>query len=138
MSRHLSFTPHDSKPLSVGFVLAPHRQALLSFETTQRRSRTMGDVHEADLEFENTDAGASTTYPTEAGKVRKGGHLVIRGRPCKARFLTTVLRSVSISCSMYLCLWHWGEHRGCCVGFFARLLSLSAGRCSSVCRVHVA
>lgn len=41
------------------------------------------DVHEADLQFENTDAGASTTYPNEAGKVRKGGHLVIRGRPCK-------------------------------------------------------
>lgn len=40
-------------------------------------------VHEADLQFENADAGASTTYPTEAGKVRKGGHLVIRGRPCK-------------------------------------------------------
>jgi hypothetical protein len=43
------------------------------------------DVHEADLQFENTDAGASTTYPNEAGKVRKGGHLVIRGRPCKVR-----------------------------------------------------
>jgi hypothetical protein len=41
------------------------------------------EVHEADLQFENTDAGASKTYPTEAGKVRKGGHLVIRGRPCK-------------------------------------------------------
>jgi translation initiation factor 5A len=44
----------------------------------------MGDgVHEADLQFEHADAGASTTYPMEAGKVRKGGHLVIRGRPCK-------------------------------------------------------
>lgn len=43
------------------------------------------EVHEADLEFDNTDAGASTTYPNEAGKVRKGGHLVIRGRPCKVR-----------------------------------------------------
>ena len=43
------------------------------------------EVHEADLHFENTDAGASTTYPNEAGKVRKGGHLVIRGRPCKVR-----------------------------------------------------
>lgn len=43
------------------------------------------EVHEADLEFENTDAGASLTHPSEAGKVRKGGHLVIRGRPCKVR-----------------------------------------------------
>lgn len=52
----------------------------------------MGDeneVHEADLQFENTDAGASTTYPTEAGKVRKGGHLVIRGRPCKVIDVST-------------------------------------------------
>lgn len=46
---------------------------------------TREEVHEADLHFENTDAGASTTYPNEAGKVRKGGHLVIRGRPCKVR-----------------------------------------------------
>eukprot|EP00892_Ulva_mutabilis_P011259 jgi/Ulvmu1/8505/UM044_0039.1 len=50
----------------------------------------MGDeVHEADLQFENTDAGASTTYPNEAGKIRKGGHLVIRGRPCKVVEVST-------------------------------------------------
>lgn len=47
------------------------------------------EVHEADLQFENTDAGASTTYPNEAGKVRKGGHLVIRGRPCKVVDVST-------------------------------------------------
>ena len=55
----------------------------------------MAEVHEADLEFEATDAGASTTYPTEAGKVRKGGHLVIRGRPCKARSLTALMQSIT-------------------------------------------
>lgn len=55
----------------------------------------MADVHEADLEFENTDAGASTTYPTEAGKVRKGGHLVIRGRPCKVRLPGHIMSATS-------------------------------------------
>jgi hypothetical protein len=63
----------------------------------------MAEVHEADLEFENTDAGASTTYPTEAGKVRKGGHLVIRGRPCKARsFLGITYASPTASWTLLL------------------------------------
>lgn len=60
----------------------------------------MAEVHEADLEFENTDAGASTTYPTEAGKVRKGGHLVIRGRPCKARPLIASMHSFPCYCCL--------------------------------------
>merc|ERR1712146_13708 len=29
------------------------------------------------------DAGASATYPMEAGQIRKGGHIVIKNRPCK-------------------------------------------------------
>jgi translation initiation factor 5A len=36
-----------------------------------------------DYDFEGGDAGASTTYPMEAGQIRKGGHIVIKGRPCK-------------------------------------------------------
>jgi len=37
----------------------------------------------ADEEFENTDAGASLVYPCEAGQIRKGGYIVIKGEPCK-------------------------------------------------------
>jgi translation initiation factor 5A len=33
--------------------------------------------------FESSDAGASKTYPQQAGNIRKGGHIVIKGRPCK-------------------------------------------------------
>merc|ERR1712159_678058 len=33
--------------------------------------------------FEQADAGASLVYPMEAGQVRKGGYMVIKGFPCK-------------------------------------------------------
>lgn len=72
----------------------------------------MAEVHEADLEFEATDAGASTTYPTEAGKVRKGGHLVIRGRPCKARSLTALVGSVTGYCRLRLLVVPFGDALG--------------------------
>ena len=29
------------------------------------------------------DAGASKTYPQQAGAIRKNGYIVIKGRPCK-------------------------------------------------------
>lgn len=40
-------------------------------------------------EFEGTDSGASTTYPSEAGQIRKGGHIVIKDRPCKVIDVST-------------------------------------------------
>lgn len=36
-----------------------------------------------DYTFENTDAGAALTYPSEAGALRKGGHVLLKGHPCK-------------------------------------------------------
>ncbi|KAF7000239.1 hypothetical protein CFC21_016174 [Triticum aestivum] len=39
-----------------------------------------------DHHFESkADAGASKTYPMQAGAIRKGGFLVIKNRPCKVR-----------------------------------------------------
>lgn len=35
------------------------------------------------VEFETTAAGASLTYPMEAGSARKGCHLMLKGKPCK-------------------------------------------------------
>ena len=40
-------------------------------------------AEEHDVHFESADAGASLTYPQQAGTVRKNGFLVIKGRPCK-------------------------------------------------------
>ena len=37
-------------------------------------------------QFESkADAGASKTYPQQAGTIRKNGYIVIKGRPCKVR-----------------------------------------------------
>merc|ERR1711898_29637 len=35
------------------------------------------------------DAGASHTVNSEAGQIRKGGHIVIKGRPCKVVDVST-------------------------------------------------
>ena len=43
----------------------------------------MADTAGHDVHFESADAGASQTYPQQAGTVRKNGFLVIKGRPCK-------------------------------------------------------
>ena len=32
---------------------------------------------------QSTDAGASLTYPQQAGTIRKNGFVVIKNRPCK-------------------------------------------------------
>ena len=39
--------------------------------------------------FESADAGASETYPAEAGTLRKGSHVMIKGKPCKVSEITT-------------------------------------------------
>eukprot|EP00581_Thalassiosira_minuscula_P006622 CAMPEP_0183704186 /NCGR_PEP_ID=MMETSP0737-20130205/1605_1 /TAXON_ID=385413 /ORGANISM="Thalassiosira miniscula, Strain CCMP1093" /LENGTH=161 /DNA_ID=CAMNT_0025931009 /DNA_START=52 /DNA_END=537 /DNA_ORIENTATION=+ len=33
--------------------------------------------------IESTDAGASATIPMEAGQIKKGGYIMIKGKPCK-------------------------------------------------------
>eukprot|EP01084_Bolivina_argentea_P299576 516404_1 len=42
-----------------------------------------------DYDFSTTEAGASHTYPCDAGQIRKGGHIVIKGRPCKVVNVST-------------------------------------------------
>lgn len=38
---------------------------------------------EEDYNIESVDAGASATIPMEAGQIKKGGHMMIKGKPCK-------------------------------------------------------
>jgi translation initiation factor 5A len=33
--------------------------------------------------FESADAGATLTTPTDAGSIRKGGHVMLKEKPCK-------------------------------------------------------
>jgi len=42
----------------------------------------MSDSEEHHFESK-ADAGASKTYPQQAGTVRKNGYLVVKNRPCK-------------------------------------------------------
>lgn len=39
-----------------------------------------------DENFEKVESGASDTYPTDAGSIKKGGLMVIKGRPCRVKF----------------------------------------------------
>jgi len=45
----------------------------------------MAEEHDDDHDYaiESADAGASDTIPMEAGSVKKGGHMMIKGKPCK-------------------------------------------------------
>lgn len=33
--------------------------------------------------FDSADAGASLTFPQQAGTIRKNGYIIAKGRPCK-------------------------------------------------------
>merc|ERR1719225_769705 len=39
--------------------------------------------------FETTDAGAALVYPLQAGELRKGSHVMIKGHPCKVAEVST-------------------------------------------------
>ncbi|CAL9198399.1 unnamed protein product [Musa hybrid cultivar] len=49
-----------------------------------------GSMSDEEHHFESkADAGASKTYPQQAGTIRKNGYIVIKGRPCKVVEVST-------------------------------------------------
>lgn len=44
---------------------------------------------ELDADFSGADAGNSSTYPMQCSALRKNGHVVIKGRPCKIIDMST-------------------------------------------------
>lgn len=49
----------------------------------------MADEEHHDVTFESADAGASLTYPQQAGTIRKNAFIVIKNRPCKVIDVST-------------------------------------------------
>jgi len=43
----------------------------------------------ADEEFQSANSGASDTFPQQCSALRKGGHVVIKGFPCKIMEMST-------------------------------------------------
>ena len=46
----------------------------------------MGSSDEGE-QFDAAGAGASLVYPLQAGALKKGGHVMIKGKPCKSMYL---------------------------------------------------
>ena len=63
-------------------------KASFLFFAVSSKKNTMADVDD-NQEFETGDAGASKTYPAQASSVRKGGHIIIKNRPCKVVEMST-------------------------------------------------
>merc|ERR1711970_95512 len=50
--------------------------------THERHTAAMSDN---EFNVETTDSGAAATVSVEAGQIRKGGYIMIKGKPCKVR-----------------------------------------------------
>ncbi|KAL1495464.1 hypothetical protein AB1Y20_016830 [Prymnesium parvum] len=64
------------------------RSARTTGRDWETRPVCMGDEDNNET-FETADAGSSHTYPMEGGQIRKGGHIMIKGRPCKVSDVST-------------------------------------------------
>ncbi|KAF9040156.1 eukaryotic translation initiation factor 5A-2 [Panaeolus papilionaceus] len=49
----------------------------------------MSDDEQHNQQFEQAGSGASMTYPMQCSALRKNGHVVIKGRPCKIVDMST-------------------------------------------------
>ena len=50
-----------------------------------KMSDSGSDEQHHDVDFDAVGSGASETFPMQASAIRKGGFIVIKGRPCKVR-----------------------------------------------------
>ena len=68
-------------PIVVNFLC--YQKICTAKSSSKLAAATMSDEEH---HFESSDAGASKTYPQQAGTIRKNGYIVIKNRPCKVSF----------------------------------------------------
>merc|ERR1712096_51707 len=69
----------------VKFVRSKFKVAFLIFELCA----VFAAMSDDDATYETTESGSSHTYPQQAGELRKGSHVMIKGHPCKVAEVTT-------------------------------------------------
>ena len=87
-------------------------------------------------EFQSADAGASDTYPIQCSALRKNGHVVIKGHPCKIVEMSTSKTGkhghakVGLNnCSLYLASWVVPAWKGgVCVACECHILALDTSQ----------
>jgi len=60
-----------------------------SINRKQKKKIMAAQDEETDYAFDNAEAAGSDTIPMEAGQIKKGGLIMIKGRPCKVSEVTT-------------------------------------------------
>merc|ERR1711998_89271 len=56
---------------------------------TQSTNNNMAEEDNSQFEIVQSDAGASLTQSVESGSIRKGGYLMVKGKACKVRDVST-------------------------------------------------
>lgn len=64
--------------------------------------------------FEGGDAGASLTYPAQCSSLRKNGHVVLKGRPCKIVEMSTSKTGKHGHAKVKTVKWYQDWCKGCC------------------------
>lgn len=66
------------------------------FDNPPNHHHLQAEEQHADMNFEHAHAGSSLTFPMQCSALRKNGHVVIKGRPCKVRFYCFLCREFAM------------------------------------------
>lgn len=52
--------------------------------------------HDQDHDFHTGDSGAAATFPKQCSALRKNEHVMLKGRPCKVWFFSTLYYMIGL------------------------------------------